>query len=74
MAHAIRAANKDASVAQISPPQMPGSLVLAGTRIPVTVILDNLAEGATNDQILGSSLSPRRAHINAALARAAELA
>jgi uncharacterized protein (DUF433 family) len=38
------------------------------------VILDNLAEGATKDEVLGSYPSLNVAHLNAALAYAAELA
>jgi len=38
------------------------------------VILDNLAEGATKDEILASYPSLRVRHIDAALAYAAELA
>jgi uncharacterized protein (DUF433 family) len=51
-----------------------GEICARGTRIPVTVILDNLAEGAGRDEILQSypSLSPE--HISASLAYAAELA
>lgn len=45
-----------------------------GTRIPITVILDSLAEGSTKDEILHSYPSLKPAHINAALAYAAELA
>jgi uncharacterized protein (DUF433 family) len=58
-----------------SSPQICGGEICAtGTRIPVTAILDSLAEGATREQILYSypSLSPN--HIIAALAYAAELA
>ena len=51
-----------------------GELCAAGTRIPVTVILDSLAEGATKDEILASYPSLRADHIKAALAYAAELA
>jgi uncharacterized protein (DUF433 family) len=51
-----------------------GQLCAKGTRIPVTVILDSLAEGATREEILLSypSLGPQ--HIEAAMAYAAELA
>jgi uncharacterized protein (DUF433 family) len=51
-----------------------GEVCATGTRIPVTVILDSLADGSTREEILSSypSLSP--AHIDAALAYAAELA
>jgi uncharacterized protein (DUF433 family) len=58
-----------------SDPQVCGGEICAiGTRVPVTVILDSLAEGATKEEILHSypSLGPR--HIDAALAYAAELA
>lgn len=51
-----------------------GEICAAGTRIPVTVILDNLAEGAAKDEILSSYPSLRPEHIDAALAYAAELA
>ncbi len=43
------------------------------TRIPVTVILDSLAEGATKEEILVSYPALRMHHIDAALAYAAEL-
>jgi len=51
-----------------------GAVCANGTRIPVTVILDSLAEGSAADEILASypSLSPQ--HLSAALAYAAELA
>ncbi len=51
-----------------------GEICASGTRIPVTVILDNLAEGASKDEIIASYPSLRLDHINAALAYAAELA
>ncbi len=58
-----------------SDPQICGGEICAtGTRIPVTVILDSLAEGATKEEILASYPSLRVHHINAALAYAAELA
>jgi uncharacterized protein (DUF433 family) len=58
-----------------SNPQVCGGEICAtGTRIPVTAILDNLAEGATKDEILASYPSLRGQHIDAALAYAAELA
>jgi uncharacterized protein (DUF433 family) len=51
-----------------------GQLCARGTRVPVTVILDSLAEGASREEILRSypTLAPH--HIDAALAYAAELA
>jgi uncharacterized protein (DUF433 family) len=51
-----------------------GEICATGTRIAVTVILDNLAEGATSEEILTSYPSLRPEHITAALAYAAELA
>jgi uncharacterized protein (DUF433 family) len=51
-----------------------GEVCAAGTRIPVTVILDSLAEGSTGEEILRSYPSLKPAHIDAALAYAAELA
>ncbi len=51
-----------------------GEVCAVGTRIPVTVILDSLAEGSTKDEILRSYPSLKPAHIDAALAYAAHLA
>jgi uncharacterized protein (DUF433 family) len=46
----------------------------AGTRVLVVNILDSLAEGATQDELLKSYPSLMPEHIRAALAYAAELA
>jgi uncharacterized protein (DUF433 family) len=51
-----------------------GDLCARGTRIPVTVILDSLAEGSSRDEILRSYPSLLPEHLDAALAYAAELA
>lgn len=51
-----------------------GQLCAKGTRVPVTVILDSLAEGASREEILRSYPSLKPSHIDAALAYAAELA
>ena len=51
-----------------------GEICATGTRIPVTVILDSLAEGATKDEILMSYPALSLEHIKAALVYAAELA
>jgi uncharacterized protein (DUF433 family) len=51
-----------------------GQVCAKGTRVPVTVILDNLAEGTTHDEMLRSYPTLRREHIDASLAYAAELA
>lgn len=59
----------------VSDPQVcSGQICAKGTRIPVTVILDSLAEGNTREEILRSypSLTPQ--HLDAALSYAAELA
>ena len=59
----------------ISDPRVCGGQICAkGTRIPVTVILDSLAEGATREEILRSYPSLRPEHIDSALVYAAELA
>lgn len=57
-----------------SPEVCGGELCATGTRIPVTIILDSLAEGATKDEILTSYPSLSLDHVHAALAYAAELA
>jgi len=58
-----------------SSPQVCGDEICATeTRIPVTVILDSLAEGATMDEVLASYPCLGVDHIHAALAYAAELA
>jgi uncharacterized protein (DUF433 family) len=51
-----------------------GEVCAKGTRIPITVILDSLAGGSSKEKILSSYPSLRPAHIDAALAYAAELA
>jgi uncharacterized protein (DUF433 family) len=51
-----------------------GQLCAKGTRVFVTNILDSLAEGATQAEILASYPSLRPEHIEAAMSYAAELA
>jgi uncharacterized protein (DUF433 family) len=51
-----------------------GELCATGTRIPITVILDSLAEGSSKRDILSSYPSLKPEHVDAALAYAAELA
>jgi uncharacterized protein (DUF433 family) len=51
-----------------------GQLCAKGTRVLVTVILDNLAEGLGRDEILRSYPTLEPIHIDAALSYAAELA
>lgn len=47
-----------------------GTACILGTRIPVSVILDNLAEGIPREDILKSYPSLKSEDINAALAYA----
>jgi uncharacterized protein (DUF433 family) len=51
-----------------------GNLCASGTRIPVTVILANLADGMTRDDLRRQYPALRSEHIDAALAYAADLA
>ena len=51
-----------------------GKVCIAGTRIPITVILDNLAAGATDGEILKSYPSLTTEDILAAICYAADLA
>ena len=51
-----------------------GRACIKGTRIMVSVVLDNLAAGLTPDEIIRSYPSLDRAAIQAAIAYAAELA
>ena len=58
----------------VSDPKICGGEPCAkGTRVPVTVILDSLAEGATHAAILRSYPTLKPAHIRAAVAYAAVL-
>jgi uncharacterized protein (DUF433 family) len=51
-----------------------GKPCISGTRIMASVVLDNLADGITPDEILKSYPSLKAEDIRAALAYAAELA
>ena len=51
-----------------------GQACLIGTRVPVSVVLDNLAAHVTPDEILRSYPSVTREGIDACIAYAAELA
>jgi uncharacterized protein (DUF433 family) len=51
-----------------------GKACIAGTRIPVSVILDNLAAGISHDEILRSYPSLGPLDIQAAIDYAAEIA
>lgn len=58
----------------VDPDRMHGTPCLRGTRVPVYVILDNLAAGETPETILDEYPTLRPEHIPAAIAYAAELA
>jgi uncharacterized protein (DUF433 family) len=51
-----------------------GQACIKGTRVMVSVVLDNLAEGVPQDEILRSYPSLSRESVQAALSYAAELA
>jgi uncharacterized protein (DUF433 family) len=56
------------------PQIMHGTVCFRGTRIPVSVVLDNLADGETPQRILDQFPTLKPEHILAAIAYAAELA
>jgi uncharacterized protein (DUF433 family) len=58
----------------LDPGRQGGQPCLRGTRIPVYVVLDNLAAGESEATILAEYPSLTPTHIRAALAFAAELA
>lgn len=53
---------------------MHGAMCFRGTRIPVSVVLDNLAAGETRERILDEYPSLTSEHIAAAIGYAADLA
>ncbi len=57
-----------------NPEIMHGAVCFQGTRIPVSVVLDNLAEGETPERILAAYPSLKPEHIPAAIGYAADLA
>ena len=59
---------------QTDPNVCHGKACFTGTRIMVSIVLDNLAGGETAERILQNYPSLRSQHIQAALAYAAELA
>ena len=56
------------------PEIMHGAPCFVGTRVPVYVVLDNLAAGESRERILGNYPSLKPEHILAAIAYAADLA
>lgn len=58
----------------VEPQLCHGQACIRGTRIPASVVLDNLAAGVSVDEILRSYPSLTRESVQAAVAYAAELA
>lgn len=58
----------------VDPAVLHGKACIRGTRIPVAVVLANLADGLSADEIIRSYPSLTAAGIQAALAYAADLA
>jgi uncharacterized protein (DUF433 family) len=56
------------------PNVMHGTVCFRGTRVPVSVVLDNLAADETPERIIDQYPSLRPEHISAAIAYAADLA
>ncbi len=56
------------------PEIMHGTVCFRGTRIPVSVVLDNLAAGETADTILAEYPTLKPEHLPAAIGYAADLA
>ena len=56
------------------PEVLHGTVCLSGTRVPVSVVLDNLAANETRERILEQYPSLTPEHIAAAIAYAADLA
>jgi uncharacterized protein (DUF433 family) len=57
----------------VDPQVCHGKACIAGTRVMVSVVLDNLASGLSRDEILASYPALRREDIDASIAYAAEL-
>lgn len=55
------------------PEVLHGAICCAGTRIPVSAVLDNLADGASPADILREFPTLKKEHLLAALAYAADL-
>ena len=59
---------------KIDPALRHGKACICGTRIMVSVVLDNLATGATDKDVVRWYPTLKVEHVNAAIAYAAELA
>ena len=62
------------SLISTDPQILHGAVCFRGTRVPVSVVLDNLAAGETTAAIITEYPSLRQEHFPAALAYAADLA
>lgn len=58
----------------VNPEVCHGKACIRGTRIPVSVLIDNIAAGVPRDEIVRSYAGLQDSDIDAALAYAAELA
>ncbi|MGO8752419.1 MAG: DUF433 domain-containing protein [Thermoguttaceae bacterium] len=58
----------------VDPAVCHGQACVKGTRVPVAVVLDNVAAGVPNDEILHSYPSLKAEDVQAAIAYAADLA
>ena len=58
----------------VDPAVCHGQACVKGTRVPVAVVLDNVAAGVPNDEILHSYPSLKAKDVQAAIAYAADLA
>jgi len=58
----------------VDPQIMHGTVCFRGTRIPVSVVLDNLAAGEAPERIFDQYPSLKPEHVPAAIAYAADLA
>jgi uncharacterized protein (DUF433 family) len=63
---------KASDLISIDPAVMGGTPGVRGTRVPVAVLFDNLADGLTLDEILDSWPSLKRADVLAVLALASD--
>lgn len=63
----------DANIVTIDPEILGGTPVFTGTRVPIAVLFENLADGLTLDEILDSYPTIKREQAIAALQQAESL-
>lgn len=63
----------DANIVMIDPEILGGTPVFTGTRVPIAVLFENLADGLTLDEILDSYPTIKREQAIAALQQAESL-